>query len=335
MTPERHKAIKTFLGPGAIRNPLAGDASFRRYERISVGEKSFVLMDAPPAQEDCRPFVALATYLETRGFSAPRVLKADLGQGLLLLEDLGDDTFNVILKTDPKREPSLYRAAVDVLAKLHQDPPPKTLPLVGGAGFRLPSYDIGHLFEELFLFADWYLPALLGKSDPAWKAEMTTIWQPILETASKQNSVLALKDYHADNLMWLADRRDVKKVGLLDFQDARLGHPAYDLVSLLQDARRPYNPTLEADMVAHYTTKTGRGGRRFLADYQILGAQRNAKIIGIFTRLWRRDNKPAYPKMIPHVWGLLEENLKHPALAEARAWFEDKVPGPLRATLLT
>lgn len=327
----RDKEIKEFLPPGAKRTPLAGDASFRRYERISLNGKTLVLMDAPPEKESCLPFVAIARFLTKGGFSAPKILKSDLAKGLLLLEDLGDDRFTRILTKSPGSENALYTAAVEALVNLHRTRPPNILPLEGGKAYPLPEYDDAALYDELFLFPDWYLKEITGESGENSHRELRRIWQPLFDRVTLGNSVLTLKDYHADNLMWLADRKGVEKVGVLDFQDGLLGHPAYDLVSLLQDARRPYNPDLESKMIDLYLKKAGLENRHeFLAAYQILGAQRNAKIIGIFTRLWRRDNKPAYPKMIPHVWTLLEENLKHPVLKDAEPWFDRAVPKPLR-----
>lgn len=324
--PQRHSLIKNFLPERSKRAPLAGDASFRRYERISKDGQSFVLMDAPPTYEDCRPFVALAKYLKDQGFSAPEIHEADLANGFLLLEDLGDDTFNRVLNKDPGLEKELYRAAVDVLVALHRLNPPADFPVSGDQTHKLPRYDQNHLFTELNLFPEWYLPEVTGKRDETWVENLREIWHPLFEKVTPGNSVLTLRDYHADNLMWLPDRAGNLKVGLLDFQDALLGHPAYDLVSLLQDCRRPFKPDLESEMLSYYLDQTEpQNETSFRAAYQILGAQRNTKIIGIFTRLWRRDGKAEYPAMIPHLWSLLEENLKHPVLSEARAWFDERV----------
>ena len=327
----REQTIKAFLAENdmgtATLTPLAGDASFRSYRRIKADEATFILMDAPPGKEDAQPFVALSNHLVGAGFSAPRVLAQDLEQGLLLLEDLGDDTFSRVLETETVPKQELYEAAIDVLAALHDTAPPKGLPV----------YGLDLLFEELFLFPRWYLPALLGMEDPAWEKELAVICTPLFGGLQADTNVLTLRDYHADNLMWLPDRGGIQNVGLLDFQDGVVGHRAYDLVSLLQDARQPFDPDLESAMIDRYLSKAGvnidRAG--FMTAYQVLGAQRNAKIIGIFTRLWRRDGKPAYPKMIPHVWGLLEENLRHPALGDLKTWMEAIVPTDFRTKTLT
>lgn len=322
----RDTLINAFLAKGSKRALLAGDASFRRYERITKNSESFVLMDAPPSFEDCRPFVAIGKYLKDRGFSAPEILKTNFENGFLLLEDLGDDTFNRALNKDPGLEKEFYLAAVDVLIALHKLKTPSELPVSDDETYKLPRYDQNRLFAELDLFPEWYLPEVTGKRDVTWVKNLKVIWQPLFEKVTRGNPALTLKDYHADNLMWLPGRAGIQAVGLLDFQDAVLGHPAYDLVSLLQDARRPFKPDLENDMLGHYLAQTKTPDEKeFRTAYQILGAQRNTKIIGIFTRLWRRDGKADYPKMIPHVWSLLEENLKHPEMNEARAWFDEMV----------
>ncbi len=327
----RNKKIEMFLPKGAVRKALAGDASFRRYERIILDAKTFVLMDAPPLSEDCQPFVAIAKYLRDIGLSAPEILQTDFAEGFLLLEDLGDATFNRALTHDPGLEEDLYRLAVDVLVTLHKNPPPQALLVETKEIYNLPVYDETRLLAELNLFTDWYLPAATGSKKPAWEKQLEAIWQPLLQDVFNDNSVLTLRDYHADNLMWLPERRGLQRVGLLDFQDAVLGHPAYDLVSLLQDARRPFNPALEQEMIGNYLFRNkGWNKEKFWAAYQILGAQRNTKIIGIFTRLWQRDGKKDYPKMIPHVWSLLEGNLQHPVLSHAKAWFDENCPKAMR-----
>jgi aminoglycoside/choline kinase family phosphotransferase len=325
----REQIIKNFLENsglgGAWGNPLAGDASFRSYRRLTHHGKTLVLMDAPPALEDVRPFIAIAEYLDGLGLSAPKILARDITQGLLVLEDFGDNKFSDVLNRDPGMTTALYQAALEVLIHLHQTRPPDTLPLEGEAGVPLPEYNEALLFEELFLFCDWYLPALKGREDASWRKNLEGLFAPLFERLKGQPGCLTLKDYHADNLMWLPEREGVRRVGLLDFQDALRGHAAYDLVSLLQDARRPFDAALEADMIARYLGGSAKAGRTcdkedFLAAYEILGAQRNMKIIGIFTRLWKRDGKAAYPKMIPHVWTLLDKNLNHPLLAGVRDW---------------
>lgn len=295
--------------------PLAGDASFRRYFRVlGKGGRTAVLMDAPPAHEDVGPFLTVAGHLLDRGFSPPRPLAIDREKGLLLLEDFGDDRVGPLLQREPAREREIYEVAVDILAAIASQPAPPDI----------PPYDDDAMIREVGLFTDYYASALgLCVDRDAFFRSWRECWGDIL-TIVESNPVLVLRDYHADNLMVLPDRRDL---GLLDFQDALSGHPAYDLVSLLQDARRDVAPALEEAMIARYVAAANVADPgRFRAHYEILGAQRNTKILGIFTRLWKRDGKPHYLPLQPRVWSYLERNLAHPALAPVREWFQANVP---------
>lgn len=303
---------------GAEILPLAGDASFRRYFRVEHPEKGrAVLMDAPPEHEDVRPFIAIAEHLDAQGLRAPRILGRDLERGLLLLEDFGDDRVGPVLARDADRERAIYEDAVDTLVELVNRPLPD-----------VPPYDEAALSREVMLFPEWYAPALdLDIDTQGFMDAWRRTWPGALERTA-QKPVLVLRDYHADNLMILREGG----LGLLDFQDALAGHPAYDLVSLLQDARRDVDPALEAAMLDRFVTHAQLADRdAFEADYAILGAQRNVKILGIFTRLWKRDGKDHYLKLQPRVWGLLERDLAHPALADVKAWFEANVPHEHRA----
>ncbi|MGL4542743.1 MAG: aminoglycoside phosphotransferase family protein [Polymorphobacter sp.] len=307
---------------GARILPLAGDASFRRYFRIVEGcgasERRAVLMDAPPDKEDSRPFLSIGAHLHSLGFSAPQPLAIDLAQGLILLEDFGDARVNPLLIDAPAREPEIYAAAIDLLAALHRHPAPAIAP-----------YGEAELRREVRLFVEWYLPAAGTAEAPGYDAAWDNVFASILRE-TRASPVLTLRDYHADNLM-LIDRPGLRGLGLLDYQDALAGHPAYDLVSLLQDARRDVAPALEAAMLDRYTAAAGITDRAgFRAAYEILGAQRNTKILGVFTRLWKRDNKPAYPQFNPRVWGYLERNLAHPALGPVAGWFGAHVPASAR-----
>ena len=317
---------------GASWGPLADDASFRRYFRVE-GEKSLVLMDAPPDKEDIKPFMAIGAYLNSLGLSAPRVVQADLENGFLLLEDLGDNTFTRLLaQPDDAFEETLYADAIDVLAALHQHTPPTILPVTDGLTFTLPPYDIEAFWIEAALFTDWYLPLRTGEdTPPAARDTFEALWRDMLRWAFVDDPVLVLRDYHADNLMVLPDRGGVAQIGLLDFQDALAGPPAYDLVSLLQDCRRMVSPDLETAMLDRYiAAHPDLAPATFRTAYTVLGAQRQTKIIGIFTRLWQRDGKPAYPKMIPGLWDLLERDLDHPALSGLKDWFDQHCPPDLR-----
>ncbi len=304
----------------AVRRPLAGDASFRRYFRLMGESDTAVLMDAPPPFEDVRPFVAIAGWLGAQDYSAPRVRAADSAAGFLLLEDLGDGLYGRLLASGQDAS-ALYGAAVDLLADLHRRAPP------GG----LDMQDVPRLLDELALIPDWYLPALTGRPCPAAvRAEYQAAWQAALAELPPFSPVLVLRDYFADNLLWLPGRSGLARVGLLDFQDAILGHPAYDLVSLLHDARRDLPPALCADLLQRYIAASGVEAEAFRTACALLGAQRNARIAGLWPRLWRRDNKPQYLAFLPRTFALLERDLAHPRLARVRAWFDREIPPALR-----
>jgi len=311
--------VESFLQSAGWRDaaiePLAGDASFRRYFRIRRGGKTAMLMDAPPPNEDPEPFLRAAKWLEANGMRAPAVLAEDQARGLVLLEDFGEVRMRDYLDQWPQDEHDVYCAAVDTLVALHELPPGPFL-----------QYGTSEYLREAALFTEWYCPAQGLRVDTAGYAEA---WRQVLmPLLSRQRpGVNVLRDYHAENIMLLGS---LQKQGLLDFQDALVGHAAYDLVSLLQDARRDVSPELEAEMFDRYARKSGVNAADFLADYARLGAQRNAKIVGIFVRLWKRDGKPKYLKLIPRVWALLERDLMHPALAPVAQWFDANIPAELR-----
>ncbi len=321
---DRSALIKSFLSSAGwrqgVRRPLAADASFRRYERISDGDKRVVLMDAPPPQEDVRPFTMIARHLLDLGYSPPRILAEDAENGLLLLEDLGDATYTQVLAADAEQETALYALAVDVLADLHRKPASQTI-LAG-----LPAYDEARLIDEASLFVDWFLAA-----DSQQRTAYESAWRAVLGPLLATPPTLVLRDFHVDNLIWLERRDGVAACGLLDFQDAVAGHPAYDLMSLLEDARRDIGEALRETMLERYfAASPGLARTAFMTAYAILGAQRHAKVIGIFTRLCLRDAKPDYLVHIPRLWRLLERNLAEPALAPVAEWFERHVPQQIR-----
>jgi len=293
--------------------PLAGDASFRRYFRVVEDGRQAVLMDAPPPHEDPRPFLAIADHLIGQGFAAPRILARDLDHGLVLLEDFGDIRVREYLDAAPHEEMAVYERAVSLLADLHRLPPGD-----------LPPYDRAVYQREAALLTEWYCPAVGLTVDAAG---YTTAWDAVLPIVEQDDApkVTVLRDYHAENIMLIPEHGQSRGLGLLDFQDALVGHPAYDLVSLLQDARRDVPVAVEAAMLDLYKRIAQPGGD-FDAAYAVLGAQRNAKIIGIFTRLWKRDGKPRYLDFLPRMWGLLERDLAHPALAPVKAWFANNIP---------
>ena len=325
---ERAERIAQFLAAagwgGVPRRPLAGDASFRRYDRLGDGPRQAVLMDAPPPKEDVRPFMAIARLLTGMGFSAPQILAEDVEAGLLLLEDFGDRTYTRLLAAGSEEAP-LYALAVDLLIALHQG---FALP----CAIPVPLYDDERLLNEAALLVDWYLPAITGHpTSPDLRAEYLTVWRGLLPVARAIPDSLVLRDYHVDNLMLLDERKGVAACGLLDFQDAVLGPRSYDLVSLLEDARRDVPHALAQDMLHRYLAAFPTLDRAaFAASYAVLGAQRNCKIVGIFTRLCVRDGKPIYLQHIPRVWRLIEQDLRHPALAPVAAWLDRNIPPDLR-----
>ena len=288
----RAAAIEGFLArhglAGARRVPLAGDASVRRYERVATADGWRVLMDSPPEALDLRPFVTVAAWLQALGLSAPTVLGADPASGLALLEDLGDDLFRPLLARGGGDEALLYCTAVDVLVALQRAPPPSSL----------PRYDDAWLLREARLLLEWYAPGLSA----AAADEYAAIWRDLLPLARVGGEGFVYVDYHADNLFWLPERTGLARVGLLDFQDARLGSPGYDLVSLLADARRDVDPALAQAMEAHYLAARPELDRdAFGTALAVLGAQRNAKILGLFARLAQRDGKRQYLDLQPRV----------------------------------
>ncbi|WP_017665219.1 aminoglycoside phosphotransferase family protein [Porphyrobacter sp. AAP82] len=303
---------------GADIAPLPGDASFRRYFRLSRGEESAMLMHAPPPHEDPAPFLHVAHWLNDNGMRAPAIHAAEPQAGWVLTEDFGNDRMRDWLDEHPGEERAAYEAAVDSLAALHRLPPGPFAP-----------YDMAVYAREAALLTEWYCPAQGLCVDVegyarAWEAVMA----PVL--ARQTPGVTVLRDYHAENIMLLGGKAGAPQ-GLIDFQDALVGHPAYDLVSLLQDARRDVDVHLETAMLLHYAQAIGGADDDFLADYATLGAQRNAKIVGIFTRLDARDGKPRYLAMIPRVWAALERDLAHPALAPVADWFDANIPADIRA----
>lgn len=320
----RKNEIKDFLdGAGwgkAEIIPLAGDASFRRYDRIKLDDKKAVLMDAPTEFEDTRPFVTVAQYLIKCGLKAPKIFAKDLDKGFLLLEDLGDNLFKRVLEKSPNKERELYKAAVNELITLNG------CPLLDG----LPQYNEELYLKEVALFTDWYYPALTGNRLSLEKREeFLDVWKTVLSKLSNVPESVVLRDYHSENLLEL----DQGGVGQLDFQDAVIGNNTYDLVSLLQDARRDVDPVVEEEMIKYFAGKLNRDEKIFGSDYAILGAQRNIKIIGIFARLSLRDGKDNYLKLEPRVWGLLERCLEHPVLADVKALLNKMTPHDRHVTL--
>ena len=304
---------------GARIEPLAGDASFRRYFRVIAEGREAVLMDAPPPHEDPRPFIAVAEWLSGIGLNAPEILSRDLEQGLLLLDDFGDQRLRETVDSAPHRERELYEIATDVLIHLHRH-----APMPG-----LPPHGLDQWLDEAMLFTDWYCPAVGIEVDGA---AYRAAWREALAPVANDGlgPVTVLRDYHAENVMLVEGREGVEHFGLLDFQDALAGHPAYDLASVLEDARRDVPAAIERTMIDRYKAAT-RQSAAFERAYWLLAAQRNTRILGVFVRLWKRDGKPGYRAFQPRMWGLLERDLAHPALEGVKDWFDTNVPEPKRA----
>lgn len=320
---QREPLIRAFLETSGWRNAtrasLAGDASNRRYERLTDDDgQRAVLMDAPPdVGNDLEPFVRIARFLRANGMSAPDIYAVDEANGFLLLEDLGDDLFARVVDADPTQEVPLYREAVNALIALHDLKPPTGLQV----------YDAEMLSNFTEITWQWY-PSI---QRPDWQEKARSFqakFKSILAELGGLADVLIQRDFHAENLIWLPDRNGISQVGMLDFQDALSGHRAYDLVSLLQDARRDVPPELETQMIDHYLGKSGLDSDDFLAAYNLMGLQRNLRILGIFARLCLHFGKAHYVDFIPRVWRYLERDLAHPAAGPIREQILRDLPAP-------
>lgn len=351
----RLKALRQFLdGAGfteAKRARMPGDASIRSYARLVRDDGVVILMNSPPRPdgpalydgksysaavhlaEDVKPFVAIARALSERGFSAPSIHHADLDTGFLITEDFGVAAF---VEGDPPRPiAERYEAAVDMLAALHREARPEILPLAPKLSYAIPTLDTEALLVEAGLMLEWYLPDRGIEPDTQMRAEFITIWRDLLSRPAVAAKTWVLRDFHSPNLIWLGERTDIARVGIIDFQDAVLGPAAYDLVSLLQDARIDVPEMLELSLLTRYI-KARRAAdaafnpAEFAELYAILSAQRNTRLLGTFARLNRRDGKPQYLRHQPRIWTYLSRSLVHPVLARAQAWYSANVlpPGP-------
>jgi N-acetylmuramate 1-kinase len=349
----RMMAMRRFLEESGLadaeRRYLQGDASTRTYERLVQGARHVVLMnaprrpDGPPVRnglpysaiahlaEDVRPFVAMARALHGLGLSAPEIYAADLAEGLLILEDLGDEG---IVAGDPLAPiEERYAAAIDVLVALHRAPAPAVLPVAPRVDHRLPTYDRDAFLIEAELLLDWYIPHRGGTVSDETRQQFVSLWRAALTRAAAGPVHWVLRDFHSPNLLWLGDRAGVAQVGLLDFQDALIGPPAYDVASLLQDARVDVPETMEFALLGRYAQARQVDDPQFdlanfVALYALMAAQRATKILGIFARLDRRDGKPQYLRHMPRVWRYLRRSLAQPTLAPLKAWYDAHVPAP-------
>lgn len=350
---QRDAEIAQFLsGVPATRHFLEGDASSRRYEWLAMADGSKpILMDMPtrpdgPPVRNGKPYSAIAhlaeglpavvavnTLLAERGYSAPRILRADLASGLALIENLGARVYGkMLLAGEDMTEPML--AAAEVLADMARHDWPSRVPAGEGVIHTVPPYDAEALLIEADLLPSWFWPYLHGKPAPAGVNEgFEAVWRGLIPLAQPARPQWVLRDYHSPNLLWVPDRKGLQRVGIIDTQDAVMGHGAYDLMSMTQDARVDIPDALAARTIDHYLSL--RAGDRsfdktaFLTAYAVLGAQRATKILGIFARLSKRDGKHGYLRHMPRVSRALARNLEHPALAPLRQWYLDHLPEAL------
>jgi aminoglycoside/choline kinase family phosphotransferase len=342
----------------AIVTPLPGDASTRRYARLKQGERQALLMDQPQGAEtptapegageaerralgynavarlagaDIGRFAAVARHLKSAGLSAPEVYAADNAAGFMVLEDLGDGLFADVVSNGVD-ERALYLNAMEVLSRLHASDAPRLM-----EDKPLFLYDEPALLAETDLLTEWYIPHALGRPATAEEvAEHRALWRAALAPVLSSPRTFVHRDYHAQNLLWLPERAGAARTGLIDFQDAVAGSRAYDLISLLEDARRDVDPEVAAAATGHYLDAMQAQGtpldrEAFAAEMAAMAAQRNAKIVGIFARLFRRDGKPRYLALLPRVWGHLTRDLSHPSLAPLRAWYDRAIPPDIRS----
>ena len=350
----RFKALRQFLTDAgyadAKRQRMAGDASTRSYARLIRDDGVVILMNSPrrpdgPAiydgksysaavhlAEDVKPFVAIANGLRERGFSAPSIHHADLDAGFLITEDFGSAGF---IEGDPPRPiAERYQAAADMLAALHREALPEILPLAPQITYAIPIFDTEALLVEAGLMLEWYLPDRGAEPTNNMRAEFVMMWRDLLSKPAAAPKTWVLRDFHSPNLIWLGERSDIARVGIIDFQDTVLGPAAYDLVSLLQDARIDIPESLELALLTRYI-KARRAAddtfdpAGFAELYALMSAQRNTRLLGTFARLNRRDGKPQYLRHQPRIWTYLNRSLAHPALSRAREWYSANVPPPV------
>jgi tRNA threonylcarbamoyl adenosine modification protein YjeE len=350
---ERIPVIRRFLDATSFaeahRRRIQGDASSRSYERLTLGEHHAILMnaprrpDGPPVRdgkpysqiahlaEDVVPFIAVANGLRQLGYSAPQIYEAEIADGLLLIEDLQTDP--VVSGDPPAPIPERYAAAVDVLITLHDQKVPAGVRIAPNVAHRLPVYDRDAMLIEAELLLDWYLPHHGMPVTEDMRAVFAELWHVALRVVLDSKPTWVLRDFHSPNLIWLEERKGVARVGLLDFQDAMMGPAAYDLASLLQDARVDVPELMEVELLGNYVKQRAAVDpdfepASFIRIYATVAAQRASKILGIFARLNKRDGKPQYLRHIPRVWGYLQRSLAHPSLEALKDWYTEHVPVP-------
>ncbi|MBM3527434.1 MAG: tRNA (adenosine(37)-N6)-threonylcarbamoyltransferase complex ATPase subunit type 1 TsaE [Alphaproteobacteria bacterium] len=350
---DRIAAMRRFLDATgfakAERRRIQGDASTRTYERLTLGDKHAILMNSPkradgPAlrrgrpysaiahlAEDVKPFVAMANALRQLGLSAPQIYEAELADGLLIIEDLGAET--VVTGNPPAPIEARYARAVEVLVEMHRHELPDVLPVAPHVSHQIPRYDTDAYLVEVELLLEWYLPRYGVAVTDAIRAAFVTLWRHALIAPASAPRTWVLRDYHSPNLLWLPLRQGVAQVGLLDFQDAVMGPAAYDLASLLQDARVDVPELMEVTLLNRYVQAMSEidpafDAVGFIRIYATMAAQRATKILGIFARLHKRDGKPQYLRHLPRVWNYLQRALAHPTLGPLQDWYREHVPTP-------
>ena len=350
----RLTSLRKFLSDSgfldAERERMPGDASTRSYARLVRDDGTSILMNSPrrpdgPAiydgksysaavhlAEDVKPFVAIDNGLRAHGFSAPAIRHSDLNSGFLITEDFG--SAGVIEGDPPRPIVERYEVATDMLAELHRKALPETAPLEPQGPYKIPVYDIDAWLVEISLMLEWYLPDRGAEVSQQQRDEFVTMWRTLLEKPAAAPRTWVMRDFHSPNIIWLGDRTGILRVGIIDFQDAVLGPAAYDLVSLLQDARIDVAEQLELTLLTRYIKARRAADAQFdpasFAElYAIMSAQRNTRLLGTFARLNRRDGKPQYLRHQPRIWTYLNRSLAHPALAAFREWYAANVPPPL------
>jgi aminoglycoside/choline kinase family phosphotransferase len=310
---------------GAEAKPLAGDGSVRRYTRLVRGGRFCLLMECPP-ELSIEPFLKVAALLRRLGLSAPEVLAADVGAGLALVEDFGDDTFSRLLGGGAN-ETALYRLAVDLLIELHRRVTPADLA-------ALPVFDDNRALDGLFRMLDWYWPAIHGAqaSEPV-RREFESAWRAVLPQMRIVPDSIALFDYHTDNLLRL-DRPGVAACGVIDFQDAVQAPVVFDIATLLANDRRAVPDALRDAMIGRYLEAfPALDHDAFMTAFAVKTAHWNTRIVGTFARLLRRDGKVHYQRFMPRVWFLIEHTIRHPALEPVAAWYRRHLPPADRRVL--
>lgn len=348
---QRMAAVRGFLAESSLsdaqRRTMPGDASTRSYERLALGDQRSILMnwprrpDGPPVRdgrpysaiahlaESVVPFVAIAKGLRDHGVLAPEIYHADLKQGLLIIEDFGDE--RVVAGDPPAPIEERYETAVDVLLSLHEQTLPEYLPVAPHLEYQIPAYDMEAFLIEAELLLDWYLPHLGIAVVEDTRAQFRALWSDALRPVFDEPRTWVLRDFHSPNLLWLPQHKDIACIGVLDFQDALIGPAAYDLASLLQDARVDVPESTELALLGRYLRRRRAEApdfdpTQFIALYVTLAAQRASKILGIFARLDRRDGKPQYLRHMPRIWAYLQRSLAHPALAPLNTWYGENIP---------